>query len=289
MKVHKTQVLWGLFLLSLLLGIIGQIGNSFKFGTSDGSSFYLFSASIPILLLLLHSAWTLGFRRALVFILVAGTIGFVFEVVGLDYGTFFGGQYVYHSVAPTLAQVPIMVMLYWAVFIYTGYSITNSFLFYRQIEKPNRKTHRPGLLILLLLMDGIIVTAIDIFMDPIKVREGSWTWLGGGQFFGVPLENFLGWFVITIIVTGLFRLYEYFSPQKFTINALSVFLMPIFGYVGLVLFFTITAIKFHLLSLIAIGGTLMLGIVVVNLIFLAYETSKPKNQIIFRQRRSGRD
>ena len=38
------------------------------------------------------------------------------------------------------------------------------------------------------------LTAWDVFLDPRMVREGYWTWPGGGRYEGVPASNFAGWF-----------------------------------------------------------------------------------------------
>ena len=37
------------------------------------------------------------------------------------------------------------------------------------------------------------LTAWDVFLDPRMVREGYWTWPGGGRYEGIPASNFLGW------------------------------------------------------------------------------------------------
>ena len=39
------------------------------------------------------------------------------------------------------------------------------------------------------------LTAWDVFLDPRMVREGYWSWPGGGRYEGVPASNFAGWFV----------------------------------------------------------------------------------------------
>jgi putative membrane protein len=37
------------------------------------------------------------------------------------------------------------------------------------------------------------LTAWDVFLDPRMVREGYWSWPGGGRYEGVPASNFAGW------------------------------------------------------------------------------------------------
>jgi uncharacterized membrane protein len=52
-----------------------------------------------------------------------------------------------------------------------------------------------------------------------------WAWLDGGPYFGVPIGNFVGWFVVTVLVTGLFRLFEYYKPQQDLLLSKSIFLL----------------------------------------------------------------
>jgi len=46
------------------------------------------------------------------------------------------------------------------------------------------------------------LTAWDVCLDPRMVREGYWTWPGGGRYEDVPASNFLGWFAIGTVVFG---------------------------------------------------------------------------------------
>ncbi|CAB4899701.1 unannotated protein [freshwater metagenome] len=46
------------------------------------------------------------------------------------------------------------------------------------------------------------LTAWDVFLDPRMVREGYWTWPGGGRYAGVPASNFAGWFATSAVVFG---------------------------------------------------------------------------------------
>lgn len=263
----REKFLWLLFGVDIILGIIMTVSSKFHLAIGSSAIFYLITASIPVLLLILHSIWTLNLNRGLLLALLAALTGLLFEIDGLKYGAFFGGQYSYHFTTPTLFEVPIFVVLYWAVFIYTGYSITNSFLFWLNKKKPTKDNNGFALMLFLILVDGIIVTSIDIFMDPILSKAGAWTWLHGGPFFGVPTGNFVGWFIVTAVATSIFRLFEYLFPQTSTTGIKkSVFLIPLLGYIVLALFFTASALQYHLTPVIIIGLTLMGGISIANLI-----------------------
>ena len=39
------------------------------------------------------------------------------------------------------------------------------------------------------------LTAWDLFLDPQMVGEGYWVWARRGLYRGIPLGNFVGWFL----------------------------------------------------------------------------------------------
>ncbi len=124
-----------------------------------------------------------------------------------------------------------------------------------------------------MMMDGYFVVAIDFFMDPIAVKLGNWQWLTGGAYFGVPWGNFVGWFIVTIIVTGVFRVSEYFfSSHKPKFNP-TIFIIPVISYGVLAIFYTRSAITLQISNLVWIGSLLMWPQVILNLVL--YKLSRP--------------
>jgi putative membrane protein len=206
----------------------------------------------------------LGLKRGCGFLLLAGLAGFIFESIGLSTTAVFG-HYAYQMQTPSLYSVPWLVIIYWTVFVYIGYAISTSFLYWSGKAKPSINNRRKILLIGLILTDGIAVTAIDLFMDPLQVNLGSWSWAEGGAYFGVPLQNFLGWFLVTIIITSIFRLYEYYFPHRLAVISKTVFIIPLIAYIAILLAFIVLSIIFRMPSLAAVGSVLMVVIAAVNL------------------------
>lgn len=275
----KAKILWIIFFLTLLASVVNIVGDLFGLSFLQIGFFNSLILFIPVVLLLFHSIWTLSFFRGIMFILIACFVGFFFEFIGLKYGTVFGGNYQYSPEGIKIFTVPLNVILYWGVFIYTGYCITNSFLYWLDKEKPPKNNKIGFLLPLLILFDSLIVVAIDLFMDPLQARAGSWTWLGGGPYFGIPLGNFIGWVLVTIITTGLFRMYEYFKPIVVDESLKCVFIIPVLGYGLLYLNFVASAIEIKMISLVFIGSATMLPIVLFNL-FLFMKFIKSKKAVL---------
>lgn len=265
-ELFKERALWYIFCLEFFLVGVTAVGTVFHWHFVHGTLFKIvIPATVPILLLIVHAHKMLGLMRGLFLVLLGGTVGLYFETVGLRYGTFFGGHYVYNTTMPLIYGVPFLVVLYWSLFIYTGYAITTSFLVWLKKEKPSRHNRKLFLLAGLILADGLIVTAIDLFMDPIQVKMGAWEWLQGGPYYGVPIGNFFGWFVVVIIVTTLFRSFEYIFPSTQPLANKSVYAMPVISYAILAFFFAVQAITLNMYGLAVFGSLPMLVVVLSNL------------------------
>ena len=263
-KVEKP--LWLVFYLLIFTIIVKATVNFLGIQLENQlQRFNLIFLGLPVVLLILHSTITLGFTKGTFFILLASATGMFFEHIGLKNGIFFGSHYIYKP-QTTLFNVPISVILFWAIFIYTGYCLTNSFLYWLKQKKPNIKINNLWLTLLLILFDGYFVVAIDFFMDPIAVKSGEWKWLEGGSYFGVPLGNFFGWFLVTIIVSSIFRTYEYFFSKKEEKFNKSIFIIPVLGYGIMAVSYIFSALKFNLQNLAIIGSILMIPQVIINLI-----------------------
>ena len=54
------------------------------------------------------------------------------------------------------------------------------------------------------LVGGLVMTAWDLTLDPMCVAAGLWEWRGGTPIGGIPVENYLSWWLGSSIVIGLF-------------------------------------------------------------------------------------
>jgi putative membrane protein len=50
------------------------------------------------------------------------------------------------------------------------------------------------------LVAAMAITAWDVVMDPGMARAGNWTWEDGGSYFGVPVQNYIGWVLTTLSI-----------------------------------------------------------------------------------------
>jgi len=93
-----------------------------------------------------------------------------------------------------------------------GYALTNQFLFGAIGDRPRLKSIRlnaAGLIIIESAIGATMALNVDDSLDPVAVSQHipSWVWIDGGPYFGIPLSNFIAWFIVTFLAVLLFRLY----------------------------------------------------------------------------------
>jgi putative membrane protein len=142
----------------------------------------------------------LGGRRTLAFGAILWSVAWTSEFASTRIGVPFG---FYHYTEITrgrelyIADVPLMDSL---SFTFLGYA---SFCLARFILAA-----RPASRATTALLAGFLMMALDIVIDPLAVRGDRW-FLGrifyypsGGVYFGVPLSNFAGWWLVGLVGVG---------------------------------------------------------------------------------------
>lgn len=147
-----------------------------------------------LLLFLGAGARDLGWRRTLKFGLWVWPLAWLAEFASTRVGVPFG---LYHYTGLTrgqelyIADVPFMDSLSFTFLAYASFCLARVALAGRRI--PNT---------ILALLAGFLMMALDVVIDPLAVRGDRW-FLGrifyypaGGVYFGVPLSNFAGWWLV---------------------------------------------------------------------------------------------
>jgi uncharacterized membrane protein len=167
----------------------------------------LSSLTVIMTLFGLTHAWLgLGGRLTTAFFAISAIVSWALEQGGVATGLVYGGYHYTSYLGAKLGDVPILIPLAWFMMIYPSYVIANLALAHRPTGTPAGF----GPWLRLATASALTMTVWDLVVDPIlsgpDVR--AWVWESGGQYFGVPVQNFFGWFVTTFIVYGLFRALE---------------------------------------------------------------------------------
>ena len=110
---------------------------------------------------------------------------FLLESVGVHYGLIFGSYEYGNILGLKLFGVPLIIGFNW-VLIITG-AITIA-------ERIDQNIY------LTALLAGTLAVLFDVFLEPVAVEFGYWTWNEGK----IPLQNYYAWFIIAFLASLLY-------------------------------------------------------------------------------------
>ncbi len=197
-------------------------------------------ALLPVLVLRFSGSFVSFAILAIVAIAIHGTYLFGIQIIALLLITFavstvaelmslktplgiFGSRYRYHinhkffsSRIRFLGVYPLEISLAWVILNYLSYSL--AMLIGQAFGLPY-----PAVII----VTPLILMSLDLILDPVAVNmKKYWTWEKGSAYFGIPIRNFLGWYVVGLVGMLLFSLFDH--PKGITFNIL--YLLPILFY-----------------------------------------------------------
>jgi putative membrane protein len=110
------------------------------------------------------------------FLVIAATISYLWEFIGVETGLPFG-QYSYTNLlGPPIGLIPIFIPLLWCAL---GYFCLQASDYY--------------------VVASALMVSLDLPFDPVfSTSLHLWTWQSSTQYFGVPLSNFFGWFIASL-------------------------------------------------------------------------------------------
>jgi len=148
---------------------------------------------------LLHASQREGWTRALRLLALVFGVSLLFESVGVATGVIYGPYHYTNKLGPLfLGLVPFLIPVAWFMMSYPSYVIAE-----RLVPMKWRPWQR---LLTVAAVGGMIMTAWDLVMDPFMVAAGHWVWDTKGAFFGIPLQNFWGWWLTVFVTFGLYKL-----------------------------------------------------------------------------------
>jgi putative membrane protein len=141
----------------------------------------------------------------------------VVERVGTSTGIPFGRYAYSRALQPQIAHVPAIVPLAWFALGVPARETAHAALGARSTPATR------------IVLGSAALTAWDLFLDPQMVGEGYWAWARRGIYRGIPLTNFVGWFVTGL---GVMALLEVVLPPTAEPNDADGALVGEYAYMG---------------------------------------------------------
>ncbi|MFX1276343.1 MAG: carotenoid biosynthesis protein [Promethearchaeota archaeon] len=190
---------------------------------------------IPLIFIIIHGVLRYGGKNMIIFFIITFIISWTTETLSILTGFPFGNYYYTDVLGPKLWLVPLLIMPAYFMTGYLAWTISSTFLgsFGKGIEKKN--------LFIIPFIAGFIMTMWDFCFDPIRANvDHAWVWEDGGNYWGVPISNYFGWYLTVYLIYQVYALYLYKFQENEEIGEKKLFwVLPTIAYLGLSLEFLI--------------------------------------------------
>jgi putative membrane protein len=160
---------------------------------------------LPFTFAVLHAGKRLCWKGMAAMLGISFLVSLLFESVGVATGWVYGPYHYTDMLGPKLlGLVPLFVPLGWFLMSYPAFIIAD------WIAPTGGPRVKRALVVAALA--ALAMTAWDLVMDPARVHTGMWVWEAKGPYFGIPLQNFLGWWLTTFAALALFQLLARYAP-----------------------------------------------------------------------------
>ena len=217
----SAKIAWGAFvghlmaMIFAMLGILYVIPNLgdfvsspdalrvYNWGMTYGGASHMILGAIAAFSL---GVYVLGLRKTTLFFVLAYLVSAASELVGTSTGWPFG-NYEYTSFLGyrLVDHVPYTIPLSW---FYMG--MTSYFLARLCIWLVGHRLSQTGREVSTIVLSAWFVVVWDLVLDPAMAHDDLvirfWEWNVDGAYFGMPIQNYLGWAFTAILFTSLGRL-----------------------------------------------------------------------------------
>jgi len=167
---------------------------------------------------LIHGSMIWGYLNIILFAVISFIISIGMEIIGTKTGLIFGGKYKFDlnkSPGPSFLGIPLVIPLAWSGLIYMSLNFSSHLLaeMVNYSQSPNMIAIASRSYFLrgtsLLFLPSLLLMIIDLVLDPIAVDEKRWKWENPGSYYGVPILNFIGWFITAYLILWIFSMIQY--------------------------------------------------------------------------------
>lgn len=205
-----SLIFMGLYLLTLpVYGLLRLADQAQALSAMTVIIIVLFFCASMAHLIETRRLWRSVLMAGSAFILTIGA-----EMFGVATGLLFGNYSYTEQLGPlVLGLVPLAIPVAWLMMLYPSYAIAGFLLSPRSNDFSRYPPATTEVVTtealprsndfsryLRAALAALAMTAWDLSLDPRMVRDGNWIWHDGGPYFGIPLSNFIGWFITALAI-----------------------------------------------------------------------------------------
>jgi uncharacterized membrane protein len=160
------------------------------------------------LLACLHGTKRYGLKNLAVFFVITFIVSNSFEALSIYMGFPFG-NYHYTMSGLRILEVPLIIAPAYFGMGYMAWTLSHI------LNGQYGKRLKGRQVFFVPLIAAFIMVMWDVVMDPIAATiNKAWIWEDGGNYFGVPISNFIGWFFVVYVFLQIFAIFIYKYDTK---------------------------------------------------------------------------
>ena len=156
--------------------------------TSDQNEFFLsttpYVLSLTLLLLILNH--DISDKKSKIGLILIFLFGLIVEILGVNYGLFFGEYSYGANLGPKIYEVPYVIGFNWVLLIIATGSVSDKLIKGKEIYK--------------ILFASFLMVLIDLFIEKSAPKLDFWEFVISP----VPFSNYLWWFIFSLCFQYIF-------------------------------------------------------------------------------------
>jgi uncharacterized membrane protein len=259
---HIISMAFGLAGLLIVLPNVDLINalpdfgkTAFAWSMAGGGVVYMLLGTAAVAV---YAYRTLGLWHSLGFMIPAIGLSLCSELLGTSTGFPFGHYHYLSGLGYKIAgTVPFTIPLSWFYLGFSAYIIARAGLETLAISQTRKYVGA-------ICLGSLLLTSWDFVLDPAmsQTTVPFWVWEQPGAFFGMPYENFAGWFGTGVVFMTVATLIWRLKPMTLPTTDLG---LPLAIYLGNFAFATITSLAAGIYIPILLG--LVLGVAPILILY----------------------
>lgn len=191
--------------LNVVFGIVGAVA---------GKDMFFVCESIWVIagfaLLFLHAYPTLGGAMSVGMVVIGCVVSLFFECTGINFGWFFS-KYIYTSYipGPKIWGFNAYSLIAYGIGCYIIWGTVRS-----MVGQYSAKLTKRDVIVMPILASLILVT-VDFATDPfLSTINHTHIWEKPGVYYGIPWQNYVGWYLMAYVIYLVIALVQYAAGQK---------------------------------------------------------------------------
>jgi putative membrane protein len=188
-------IIVGIYLVAIIL-----IG----IGGSNAAVLIPFLAVSGGLFIFAHGTARFGIKNLMLLIGIGAVVSLFYESLSIATGFPYSGYHYTEILGPKLMGFPIMVMVGYGILSYIFWATAETLIsqFNNQLRGAN--------IVFVPVLAAFLFTSWDLALDPIgSTVSKAYIWDLHGSYFGIPFQNFMGWYLATYTIFQIFALFIY--------------------------------------------------------------------------------